>query len=382
MLQRSSRIIFLAIITTLFLVPQMVSGLTVSKITVDPDGPVIQGTPVNISFSISFPVSSGETFPSGGELQMSTDLEKPQWTWTLITDGVRHPQPPAGGRLLALSGFELAYPSSVQESLTITLTGMAPEVERTRNKTLIKIRTIDDTNCNCVSDSSFRFERIVLVINSSEIPGIIINRNISLKQFRKSLDEKTAMGIDTAAAEVKYLDAAQKIDRAGQLPPHRFMDAMNNLTAANADIAEGERLLDKAWAEKEVVKAEEKLSETDAMIGWFRGNRSTASHPELQPIEMKRELAFRNLSAANEQIASGNYTQARMSVKYAVITADDANGDAFLLQSRVTSCPFCGLAPFYYEWFTPLNVSAGIVVLGVLFAGFYWGKKRKNGETP
>ena len=76
-----------------------------------------------VSYKIQFAASSGETFPSGSELQMSTDLESPKWTWTLILDGVENPRPQASGRMLSLSGFELSYPSKVDQSVRVTLEG-------------------------------------------------------------------------------------------------------------------------------------------------------------------------------------------------------------------------------------------------------------------
>ena len=70
-----------------------VSAFAVSSITVDPSGSLTPGTPVIVTFKVDLSASGDETFPSADELQMSTDLDKPKWTYSLVLDGVDTPQP-------------------------------------------------------------------------------------------------------------------------------------------------------------------------------------------------------------------------------------------------------------------------------------------------
>ena len=67
---------------------QAVSAFAVSSISVDPSGSLTAGTPVIVTYKVDFSPNGDETFPSANELQMTTDLDKPKWTYSLVLDGV------------------------------------------------------------------------------------------------------------------------------------------------------------------------------------------------------------------------------------------------------------------------------------------------------
>ena len=106
-----------------------VSAFGVETITVDPSGSLTPGTPVIVTFKVDLSESGTETFPSTDELDMSTDLDKPIWTYSLVLDGVDTPQPSESGRMLAVSGWILAYPSTIDESMKVTVQGNAPNAD-------------------------------------------------------------------------------------------------------------------------------------------------------------------------------------------------------------------------------------------------------------
>jgi hypothetical protein len=314
----------------LFFVPA-VSAFSVSSVTIDPSGSLTPGTPVMVAYKIQFSASSGETFPSGSELQMSTDLESPKWTWTLILDGVENPRPQAGGRMLSLSGFELSYPAKVDQSVRVTLEGKTPTVEKTTNKTIIKIQEVDSHN-NVVST----VDRSVMVINTAEVSTAISAKRTDLQTYRTHIDEKAAIGIDTQVAEAKYNDAKSKIDTAAALPSSQFSTALLNLNTAGDLMADGEKALDKAWAESEVLNSQTPITNVDGVIAWFKGNKSTAELPELSPIISKREIAVSYISTANDEISGGNYAQARSKASDAFAKGNESYTDALKLQDKVS----------------------------------------------
>ena len=129
-------LVILAVIA-LFLCIPAVSAFTVEGMTIDPSGALTPNTPVTVSYKVGFSASGDNTFPSGGDLTMTTELTNPKWTYTLILDGVENPRNPVGGKTLDLSGFELSYPSKVDESIRVTLEGTAPTVDTTTNKILV-----------------------------------------------------------------------------------------------------------------------------------------------------------------------------------------------------------------------------------------------------
>lgn len=318
----------------LLAVVPVVSAFNVASITVDPSGSLTPGTPVMVSYKIQFVSSSGETFPSGSELQMSTDLDSPKWTWTLILDGVENPRPQAGGRTLSLSGFELSYPSKVDQSVRVTLEGITPSIDKTTNKSIIKIQEVDQNN-NVITSS--KIDRTAMVINVAEISSAISAKRTDLQTYRTHIDEKAAIGIDTTVAEAKYNDAKSKIDTAAGLPSSQFSTAILYLTTASDLITDGEKSLDKAWAESEVLNSQTPITNVDAVIAWFKGNKSTADLPELSPIISKREIAVSYISTANDEIANGNYAQARSKASDAFAKGNESYTDALALQKKTTS---------------------------------------------
>lgn len=315
----------------LLLCTPVVSGFTVSSVTIDPSGSLTPGTPVMVSYKIQFAASSGETFPSGSELQMSTDLEKPKWSWTLILDGIENPRPQASGRMLTLSGFELAYPANVDQSIRVTLEGTTPTVDKVTNKSIIKIQEVDQNN-NVIESS--KVDRTAIIINPHEAEAAIAAKKVDLQTFRSHIDEKSALGIDTSAAEFKYNDAKSKIDAASGLPTTQFTTALTYLVTAQSLIDDGEKALDKAWAESEVLASQEPITNVDKQIAWFKGNQSTANLPELSPIISKREIALSYISTANDEIASGNYAQARVKAAEAFTKGNESYTDALTLRSK------------------------------------------------
>lgn len=122
-----------------------VSAFTVEGYTSDPLGSLTPNTPVIVSYTIGFPLVSNTTFPPGNDLVMTTDLTNPAWTYTLILEGVENPRRPVNGTPFELSGFELSYPSGVNESIRVTLTGTAPNVSSSTSKVILDVHEVNST---------------------------------------------------------------------------------------------------------------------------------------------------------------------------------------------------------------------------------------------
>ncbi len=123
--------------------PVSETDFEVNAVDVNPPGDLGSGNPVTVSFTVNFSGTGNQTFPSAGELQMSTDLDNARWNYTLILDGVENPQPGSGGRTLNVSGWLLSFPPSVRESLNVTLHGTAPGVPMPADITIVDVREID-----------------------------------------------------------------------------------------------------------------------------------------------------------------------------------------------------------------------------------------------
>ncbi|MCX6696728.1 MAG: hypothetical protein NTV84_04065 [Methanoregula sp.] len=354
---------------------QVVSAFSVSTISIDPSGDLMPGTPVIVSFKVDFSASGGETFPSSSSLQMITDLEKPKWAWTLLLNGVENPRPESTSKIMELSGWDLSYPTDVEESVRITLEGVAPTVTSTTNKTIIKIQEVDSRN-NVVTSSKIDYTRVI--VNTGEISSAISAKNSALQTFRAHIDEKAAMDIDTSAAEAKYNEARQKIDAAQALPSSQYTAALNYLNAVQTSIQDGEKLLDKAWAENEVANAQIPINNVDGMIAYFMGNQSTANDAKLVLIKTKRESAAGFITTANDDIASGNYAQARVKAQQAYSKGNESYNDAldFKKQTETSFNPLAGVGKLFSS--SILVIVVGVIVVVLIVVGVIIYRKRSR----
>jgi hypothetical protein len=353
------------LILLLILCIQIVSAISVPSVTVDPSGSLTPGTPVTVQFKVE---NSG-VFPSNGEIQLFTDLDKPTWTYTIIVNGVENIRPVEGGRTLTIIGFELNYKASDEVSVRVTLEGVAPPVTQTSNKTLIRI-TEYDSNGKPITSS--QVEKTALVINTGEVASTIASADADLQVYRTHIDEKAALGIDTSAAEIKYNEALEKIDSARSRPSNQYAEALGDLTAAAAAIKDGETALDKAWAEYEVAAAQVPLNNVDAIIAWFKGNSSTANDQQLPTIITKREVAVSYVSTANDDIAGGNFVQARQKAQDAFLKGNESYTEALARQKQLMS-----------GWSLPniggsLFIVIGIVAVILIVVGIIIYRKRSH----
>jgi hypothetical protein len=347
------------LILFLIVCTQAVSAFTVPSVTIDPSGSLTPSTPVTVSFKIE---NSG-VFASDSELQLFTDLDKPRWTYTIIVNGIENLRPVMGGRTLSISGFELNYKTSDEVSVRVTLEGVAPVVTETTNKTVIRI-TEYDSNGRAVT--STQVERTALVINTGQVASVIASSEADLQIYRTHIDEKAALGIDTTEAEVKYNQASQELSSARSRPSNEYAAALTDLSESKAAIDAGETALDKAWAENEVAAAQVPINNVDAIIGWFKGNSSTANDNQLPAIITKREVAVSYLSNANDDIANGKYAQARVKAQDAFSKGNESYTDALVRQKQLSS-GFISLPNIGGSLFIILGIIAVVlIVVGVI----------------
>jgi len=106
----------------------------------------ISGSPVTVKYIIEFPPRGSEgTFPADHNLVITTRLENPQWTYSLILDGVKNPNNTVTTEQLTLSGFELNYPADVRQTVVVFLNGTAPEVSEETMTSVVDIRETDQS---------------------------------------------------------------------------------------------------------------------------------------------------------------------------------------------------------------------------------------------
>jgi hypothetical protein len=201
-------------------------------------GALTPGTAVDLSFTVQEP--SGQS--SMNDLVMSTSLKSPQWSYIIYVNGNPTAPTQASSSTVDISSFLLEYKSTDDITVGVTLTGNAPTVTQTSNQTLISIWE-DDSNGNQVATP---YTQTALVVNTADVTTAIANANAQLAQLKTDIDEKSALGIDTSAAQAQYNSAQSQISQAQAMPTSQYSDALNAITSATSAISNGETLLDKA----------------------------------------------------------------------------------------------------------------------------------------
>jgi hypothetical protein len=275
-----------------------------------------------------------------------------------------------------------------------SLTGTAPNVTRTTNFTLFRICE-QDNHYNVVPGSCF--ERTAVVVYVWEVRDNINSVQINLSRFRSHIDEKAAMGVDTSEAEAKYAEADQYLKSASHLSSDDYTRRFEDIGRAEAAIAEGERLLDKAWAEKEIADAKVPVQNAERVIGWFTGNASTKDDPQLPAILTKREVALSYLVTAEEELAGGNYSQAREKAEDAFNKGNESYTDALQRSGEIRNPdyfnqiiwygipPACKCGPV----FAVFELAIAVVITGIKIAllilpvlGVYYLFRKRRGAKP
>lgn len=351
----------LLIVIFFLVISQSAIAYNVSRISVEPPGALVPGTPVVVSIKIDLPTQP--LFPLSHELRYTTELEKPKWDPDILAGGIEYPAIIQGGKFNSLSGFELSNPRVF--GVQLQLEGTAPNVLQTSNITLIRIEELDE-NGRAIDRSTT--ESRVTILYLKEISCCIEPMDETLQRFKSHIDENTARGVNTSAAERKFTEAQNSMDAASSLPEQKYTEALTLLGDAQNSITEGERLLDKAWAENEITAAQIPINNADAVIAWYKTNDL-----RLPAILAKRELAVAYITEANEAIATGNYSQAREKAHGAYELGNESYNIALSGQQRQYLGRFCNFNP---EIFGFLIIGIIVILLASTGVYFYCRKHR------
>jgi hypothetical protein len=133
---------FLAVFLLFAAITPCVSAFSLASVKVDPQGYQAAGTPMTVTFTIDFSSKTNETFPSAGEMLMSTNLADARWVPALVLNGVETSIPSKNGNGLVLPGWYVSYPSTQRVQLSGTLTGTMP-AGSAADQYFLKVQQVD-----------------------------------------------------------------------------------------------------------------------------------------------------------------------------------------------------------------------------------------------
>jgi hypothetical protein len=326
----------IGILAIMFCCIQMVSAtIAVQNMAINPSGDLISGqTKVTSSFIIDFVASGGTTFTSENTLQLSTELDNPKWSFVLVQDGVENPRPVEIGPNVNMNGWELSYPSSRELSMRVNLEGTAPVVTQSEEKTVVRVREL---NSRGIVVPGTEIVKTAKVLNPQEIQGVISSAAADLNSLRKTLDDLTAQGVDVSTAEAKYNQASTALQNAEKTSD--YSTAQTYVNNAKTLISEANVLVQQAQSQAAINRANIPIEQTDALITYFKVNKSLESDPRLGPIITKREIAAGIMVDARDLQSEGKYSESVQKALEAQSKGDEALADAEALKKDVDSNP-------------------------------------------
>jgi hypothetical protein len=311
------------LLLALVCVVQAVSAFDVKTEKVDPaSGALEPGQQVNARYVLTYDMD--ERNQNDESFEFSTGLSNPVWDFIIYRDGVAIYTTKKTGYYPVLTEFELAYGDGNIE-LDAQVRGVVPSSASSK----ILITKIDHLRDKDAKDTHSVTRDVV---NSAQIEGSLAAQQQRLKDLKADLDEKSAQGVDVAAAQARYNAASQALTSAASAGPSQ---AASYIATAKKDIDEGIALLDKAWAEKAVADTGAAIESLDGMITYFVENRSMSADPQVVAIMTKRESAVQFYSQSQDNLNGKNYPLARSKATDGLNKANEALTDATALKERI-----------------------------------------------
>jgi len=321
-------IILLAIIATLCLVQACAALTYEGQITVNP--PAVNALKPGdliseVSGTIKLPPSGDQTFASKDTLEFYTHLNNARWSVAIVIGGIENPPKTAGGHRVTVSGWELSYPESSTEGgvkVKFTLTdGVVPPLFPSGD--IILMRALElDTQSLQVGAGVYKNGT---VINPEALQTQINNMKARLAEIKTTIDEKSALGVDTTAALQKYNSAKADLDSATVKLASSPGEVNALITRAGNAGLEASEALDRSWADMTIQQADAMITSVDGLLTEFKVNRSLKdSDTRLVPIINKYDLAARSLSSAKNLFDQKSYPAVRSDAGQSLTYATDA----------------------------------------------------------
>jgi len=232
---------FLIVLAASAACPESTLDVQLSNVKIDNPGALTPGTGVVMSVRVDFPDKENTTYPTTSQLELTSGLDSPYWTWTIIREGIRRPETDVRRSRVVISGSDLSYPANTSESLEIRLYGTAPSVMENRELTVMRIQDVAGTSC---IDNVYRYDAWVL--NTTVADDRIAGLYRDLGELRADAAEKSRTGADTSNIIKKTEEAQQYLDEANATPDSEFVSVAMALNRSEAAIADGRRMLEEA----------------------------------------------------------------------------------------------------------------------------------------
>ena len=241
------RTILLAVFLLMSLILSASAACPETKLKVLPSGVTIDnagsgaltpGMGVVISVRVDFPDKENTTYPETSQLELTSGLDNPAWTWNIVRNGVKKDETEERKSRVILSGDVLSWPANTTESLELHLYGTAPSVMEPKRLTVLRILDVAGTDCN---DPVYQYSAWVLntTVTSERISGLYAE----LARLRSDAAAKSRTGANTSGVMEKIDEAQRSLDTANSTPVFEFVSVGLALDKTESAIADGRRVL-------------------------------------------------------------------------------------------------------------------------------------------
>lgn len=212
-----------------------------SSVTIDNSGAgaLKPGMAVVMSVRVDFPDKENTTYPETSQLELTSGLDNPVWTWNIVRNGVKKEETEERKSRVIIGGGVLSWPANVTESLDVHLYGIAPSVMETKNLTVLRILDVAGTACNAPV-----YQYNAYILNTTVTRERISHLNTELARLRTDVAAKNRTGASTSRVNEKIGEAQQALDEANTTPVFEFVSVGLALDRTESAIADGRRLLD------------------------------------------------------------------------------------------------------------------------------------------
>jgi hypothetical protein len=244
----SGRIVLLAMLLSLSLILTASAACPGTKLEVLPSavtidntgaGALTPGMAVVMSVRVDFPDKENTTYPETSQLELTSGLDNPAWTWNIVRNSLKKPETEERKSRVIISGGVLSWPANVTESLEIDLYGIAPSVMETKKITVLRILDVAGTTCNA---PVYQYDAYIL--NTTVTRERINSLNAELARLRADATAKNQTGTSTSLIMEKIDEAQQNLDTANSTPVFEFVSVGLALDRAESAIAAGRHLLE------------------------------------------------------------------------------------------------------------------------------------------
>jgi hypothetical protein len=243
----SKRTVLLAVVLLMSLIlsasaacPETKLKVLPSAVTIDNagSGALTPGMGFVMSVRVDFPDKENTTYPETSQLELTTGLDNPAWTWNIVRNGVKKDETGEWKSRVIISGDVLAWPANTTESLEVKLYGTAPSVMEPKRLTILRILDVAGTNCN---DPVYQYSAWGLntTVTRERISGLYAE----LARLRSDAAAKSRTGANTSGVMEKIDEAQRSLDTANATPVFEFVSVALALNKTESAIADGRRLL-------------------------------------------------------------------------------------------------------------------------------------------